>query len=88
MDFSSDVNANFEGLLAVNRGFCMTQKSVCRNQRYNTLDFAEQNRVPAGMLPLQSLIFFAGAYANCKRQLALPALKMQKKQFYHTMRAW
>ena len=50
MDFSSDVNANFEGLLAVNRGLCMTQKGVCRNQRYNTLDFAEQNRVPAWML--------------------------------------
>ena len=50
MDFSSDVNANFEGLLAVNRGLCMTQKSVSRNQKYNTLDFAEQNRVPTGML--------------------------------------
>ena len=50
MDFSSDVNANFEGSLAVNQGLCMTQKSVCRNQRYNTLDFAEQNRVPTGML--------------------------------------
>ena len=48
--FSSDANANFKGLLAVNRGLCMTQKSVCRNQRYNTLDFAEQNRVPAWML--------------------------------------
>ena len=50
MDFSSDVNANFKGLLAVNRGLCMTQKSVSRKQRYNTLDFAEQNRVPTGML--------------------------------------
>ena len=28
----------------------MTQKSVSRKQRYNTLDFAEQNRVPAWML--------------------------------------
>ena len=28
----------------------MTQKSVSRKQRYNTLDFAEQNRVPTGML--------------------------------------
>ena len=27
----------------------MTQKSVSRKQRYNTLDFAEQNRVPTGM---------------------------------------
>jgi len=25
MDFSSDANANFEGLLAVNREICMTQ---------------------------------------------------------------
>ena len=25
MDFSSDANANFEGLLAVNRGICMPQ---------------------------------------------------------------
>ena len=25
MDFSSDANANFEGLLEVNRGICMTQ---------------------------------------------------------------
>ena len=66
----------------------MTQKSVSRKQRYNTLDFAEQNRVPTGMLPLQSLISLAGAYTNCKRQLALPAPKMQKKQFYHTIRAW
>ena len=57
----------------------MTQKSVSRKQRYNTLDFAEQNRVPAWMLPLQSLISLAGAYTNCKRQLALPALKIQKK---------
>lgn len=66
----------------------MTQKSVSRKQGYNTLDFAEQNRVPAWMLPLQSLISLAGAYTNCKRQLAMPALKMQKKQFYHTIRAW
>ena len=57
----------------------MTQKSVSRKQRYNTLDFAEQNRVPTGMIPLQSLISLAGAYTNCKRQLALPALKIQKK---------
>ena len=61
-------------------------------QRYNTLDFAKQNRVPTGMLhapignpaakgifPLQSLIFLAGAYTNCKRQLAMPAQKMQKE---------
>ena len=25
MDFSSDANANFEGLLEVNRGICMPQ---------------------------------------------------------------
>jgi len=25
MDFSSDANANFEGLLAVHRGICMPQ---------------------------------------------------------------
>ena len=74
---------------------------VSRKQRYNTLDFAEQNRVPTGMLrapignpaakrifPLQSLVSLAGVYTNCKRQLALPALKMQKKQFYHTIRTW
>ena len=65
---------------------------VSRKQRYNTLDFAKQNRVPTGMLhapignpaakgifPLQSLIFLAGAYTNCKRQLAMPAQKMQKE---------
>ena len=64
---------------------------VSRKQRYNTLDFAKQNRVPTGMLrapignpaakgifPLQSLIFLAAAYTNCKRQLVMPALKMQK----------
>ena len=52
---------------------------VSRKQRYNTLDFAKQNRVPTGMLrapignpvqkgifPLQSLIFLAGAYTNCQ----------------------
>ena len=30
------------------------------------------------MFPLQSLIFLAGAYTNCKRQLVMPAQKMQK----------
>ena len=61
---------------------------VSRKQRYNTLDFAKQNRVPTGMLrapignpvqkgifPLQSLIFFAGAYANCKSN----SLKRKKR---------
>ena len=61
---------------------------VSRKQRYNTLDFAEQNRVPTGMLrapignpvqkgifPLQSLIFFAGACANCKSN----SLKIKKR---------
>lgn len=61
---------------------------VSRKQRYNTLDFAKQNRVPTGMLrapignpvqkgifPLQSLIFFAGAYANCKSN----SLKIKKR---------
>ena len=65
---------------------------VSRKQRYNTLDFPAENRVPTGMLrapignpaakgkfPLQSPIFLAGAYTNCKRQLAMPALKMQKE---------
>ena len=62
---------------------------VNRKQRYNTLDFAKQNRVPTGMLrapignpvqkgifPLQSLIFFAGAYANCKSN----SLKIKKRR--------
>ena len=61
---------------------------VSRKQRYNALDFAKQNRVPTGMLrapignpvqkgifPLQSLIFFAGAYANCKSN----SLKIKKR---------
>jgi transcriptional regulator with XRE-family HTH domain len=56
-------------------------------KRYNTLDFPTENRVPTGMLrapignpvqkgifPLQSLIFFAGAYANCKSN----SLKIKK----------
>ena len=64
----------------------MTQKSVSRKQRYNTLDFAEQNRVPTGMLPLQSLISLAGAY-TAKMQLATPAQQMQKKAVLpHDMR--
>ena len=32
-----------------------------------------------GIFPLQSLIFLAGAYTNCKTQLAMPAQKMQKE---------
>ena len=61
---------------------------VSRKQRYNTLDFPAENRVPTGMLrasignpvqkgifPLQSLIFFAGAYANCKSN----SLKRKKR---------
>jgi len=30
------------------------------------------------MFPLQALISLAGAYTNCKRQLVIPAQKMQK----------
>jgi hypothetical protein len=31
------------------------------------------------MFPLQSLISIAGAYTNCKRQLVMPAQKIQKE---------
>jgi hypothetical protein len=37
------------------------------------------NPAAKGIFPLQSLIFLAGAYTNCKRQLAMPAQKMQKE---------
>ena len=78
---------------------------VSRKQRYNTLDFPTENRVPTGMLaplletqvqkgifPLQSLIFLADAYTNCKSN----SLKIEKRcnlrhiigrklqRFYHT----
>ena len=61
---------------------------VSRRQRYNTLDFAEQNRVPTvmlrapignpaakGIFPLQFLISLAGAYTNCKSN----SLKIKKR---------
>ena len=37
------------------------------------------NLAAKGIFPFQFLISLAGAYTNCKRQLALPALKIQKK---------
>ena len=64
---------------------------VSRKQRYNTLDFASKivcqqgcsrpywKPSGKGMFPLQSLIFLAGAYTNCKRQLVMSAQKMQKE---------
>ena len=64
---------------------------VRRKQRYNTLDFAKQNRVPTGMLaPLletqrqkeRSLCnpsFPSQVYVQtAKTQIVMPALKMQK----------
>ena len=74
---------------------------VSRKQRYNTLDFAEQNRVPTGMLhaPIGNPATKGCSLCNpsfpsqvhtqtAKKQLVMPALKMQKKQFYHTIRTW
>ena len=65
---------------------------VRRKQRYNTLDFAKQNRVPTGMLaPLletqrqkeRSLCnpsFPSQVYVQtAKTQIVMPALKMQKE---------
>ena len=52
----------------------------CLKERPDVLEVLKKSdRKMKYMLPLQSLIFLAGAYANCKRQLALPALKIQKK---------
>ena len=66
--------------------------SVSGRQRYNTLDFAKQNRVPTGccspLLETQSQgdiplwtphIFFAGWYQNCERQFVTGAKKKQKE---------
>ena len=65
---------------------------VSRKQRYNTLDFAEQNRVPTGMLRAPIGNPAAKRYSLCnpsfssqvhiqtaKMQLAMPAQKMQKE---------
>ena len=65
---------------------------VRRKQRYNTLDFAEQNRVPTGMLrapignpaakrySLYNPSFSSQVHIQtAKMQLAMPALKMQKE---------
>ena len=64
---------------------------VSRKQRYNTLDFAEQNRVPTGMLraPIGNPATKGCSLCNpsfpsqvhiqtAKKQLVMPALKMQK----------
>ncbi len=66
---------------------------VSRKQRYNTLDFAKQNRVPTGMLaplletqrqrgfsPLQLPIFSSQmGTQTTKMQFGTPAQKMQKE---------
>lgn len=65
---------------------------VSRKQRYNTLDFAEQNRVPTGMLraPIGNPAAKRCSLCNpsfssqvhiqtAKMQLAMPAQKMQKE---------
>ena len=70
----------------------MTQKSVSRKQRYNTLDFAEQNRVPTGMLAPLLETQRQREYSLCnpsfssrvhiqtaKMQLAMSAQKTQKE---------
>ena len=73
---------------------CRSQplSSVSRKQRYNTLDFPTENRVPTGccspLLETQSQgdiplwtphIFFAGWYQNCERQFVTGAKKKQKE---------
>ena len=74
---------------------CRSQplSSVSRKQRYNTLDFAEQNRVPTGMLrapignpaskgifPSELPIFSSQTGTQTvKTQFGTPAQKMQKE---------
>ena len=55
---------------------------VSRKQRYNTLDFAEQNRVPRWTLsPLEtSQIFCVREYPNCKITVGIPRLENKKGQ--------
>ena len=64
---------------------------VSRKQRYNTLDFPTENRVPTGMLaplletqrqrdaPFEIPHFPRRCIYNCKKQLVMPAQKMQKE---------
>ena len=72
---------------------------VSRKQRYNTLDFAEQNRVPTGMLaplletqrqrgfsPLNAPYFLRREYPNCKNCSLAPLIRKYKSHcnFHHT----
>ena len=79
----------------------MTQKSVSRKQRYNTLDFAEQNRVPTGRLAPLLETQRQREYSLCnpsfpsqvyiqtaKGSLHCLLRKCKRKQFYHTIRVW
>ena len=79
---------------------CRSQplSSVSRKQRYNTLDFAEQNRVPTGMLlapignpeprgysPLDTLLFLAAMVSTLSKLGGFHAVKNVKseKHFHH-----
>ena len=69
---------------------------VGRKQRYNTLDFPAENRVPTGMLaplletqrqrgviPSELPIFSSQCHQTVKIQLGTPAQKTQKRYRFH-----
>ena len=66
MDFSSDANANFEGLLAVNREICMPQMAE------KTSTDAPPN---CAVVPLFSFLFYP-----FKPLVAMPSMKYFCKQ--------
>ena len=59
---------------------------VSRADRYNTLHFASQSRVPKGTPPpLDTPVIFSSAHVDCKAQPTCMASKMQTEVAPHTL---